>query len=63
MGEKTANVQKIKNKKLWRMLRKPGELLPKSTLKIPRKSGSSEVKYKEMRGDSRFLHSTVCPLY
>lgn len=39
------------------MLRKPGELLLKSTLKIPRKCGSFEVKYKEIF--TQYLVSTL----
>lgn len=40
-------------KKLWKMLRHPGEMLPEVTMM--RRSGSLEVKYK----DSKLLHSST----
>lgn len=52
MGEKAANTKE----NLLKTLRKPEELLIKTTLKkITRKSGSLEAKNKAMSGDSTLL--------
>lgn len=43
-------------------LQKAGERLLKTTLRITRKSGYFEAKFKEMRSCSRLLHTSVCLL-
>lgn len=48
----------------WKHSQRPlGELLLKTNLKIKRKSGSLQAKYKEIRRGSRLLHSTAMQLF
>lgn len=51
--------EKKKDQKTFRLKKKLEELLLKTSLKMSRKSGSLTANYKEVRHDSRIVHSIV----
>lgn len=53
----TRKKQKRFKDNLWKIIRKAGGILLKTTLKIRQKSGSSVAKYREEWSDSRLLLS------
>lgn len=59
MSQKADSAKKKKDQKTFRLKKKPEELLLKTSLKMTRKSGSLTANYKEVRHDSRILHSIV----
>lgn len=59
MSQKADSAKKKKDQKTFSLKKKPEELLLKTSLKMTRKSGSLTANYKEVRHDSRILHSIV----